>query len=1529
MYFIIKFWWIYWIFDSVNIVLTFPIKLTETNRDDIEKLQYQFQYVVTSGAGLLMLIICVVGCMCCKKQRNLSKGFENSNGVDKQKFNNGSTAGSERGLELEAPRFESEAKLQLKSLSVDNFVNDIKIINKPKPPILLHDDDDNNIEYDEKLTINEWLDSDLHVSRDCLKYLCEIGRGWFGKVVEGTQTTKTTSNIDNNETNNNPKSIIVRILTEEASTNEKSWFLNESLLYLKLKHKNILSLYGICIENDPYLLIFESCKFGDLKSFLIKNNNSNDLINNNVILKMTIDITSALDYMHKNDFSHTDLSARNCLVTNNLTIKLGDYGISVDKYPNDYYVVDDRALPIRWSAPESIICTDTTIVTRSITQKANIWSYSILLWEIINWGKRPYDDLCDEKVIEMILLNKYHDNLIINNDNTCKLLCLIDAMKLCWKYLPNERATLDDIQKILHDNINDSFDERWSILGNNFKELGRCTSLKELRKYNDDDDDNIMNNEIKISTSSSSILNTNQQRAIFKLGPDELIINNNQLSNESGSETEEESWRGRVERGVYTEKVKQKSKSVADLMILTHIDSDSDVELSSMASQINDKIGKKKLTTTGSVDDLRFTKLNTTKFNDELKKLRNPINNDIISKEKLDNINIKFTSTPNKINNYNNNINDDIKSNYVDVELWNNAIEYELDNKIPGFDIETITFDDNLIVNNDEKNIIKTTTTTATTPDTPQSHDGDVSVDDDDIEKINRITTCDEEERKNLSTPDDERSSDSGFRDKESCEDEDNQITTIIESLSYNSLPATSNSTTEEEQLKILYELDCILDAECSGNYEDNNYQLITKESSSNIEYNNDIQSSQLSSDNDDNNQSIIEVINNIDDTEFLDNNKLINNTDNCTNNIINNSNNNDDDESSTISLKSDNSYVSFHLDDEFVAAIRNELREKLPHAQMSIVEAPELHDDDDDKNTSINKNITPTSAWNYDDEDDDNDETKNCDFRKNIDIAIRYNIYGTPLSPIMEERESTVTSDALLSKDNSNDLSDASKLSNLPDDEVIIIDTKTNKFLSIDDDDRDTTNGDLSDDENMDYIVENNRVKYKLSSDNKFLNCGVPLPSPEEESKWHGKFTIPLANQQDVIMSTSFSNDHDWNSQDEDDEDDEDENTTDKHTDDDEDEDEDDEENSSSSGEFVWKPYDEKTIDKNDNKEIINTNELNDIKEKIDEEEAADDGDDDDDEEEEFTPSAWDATLAPHRSALRSPEKKTTKTGDQKKNVWFKKQRYHCVYEYPKETPVSDCQGQAGTTWEPTSYADWEEMMDEPKLDVYSIDYDDSNFTGDEEFSVSSGSRPFQFNAGNGKYVSQFFPGASTDTTQLNNENIQIDNQQQKQLGELRHTRNKLKLNLSINNDKLINSTIINLSDDSDNDNTINFEINNSSESSKDDSGSNLVSIERSSIESSSELSCNDDLNGKNNNIEINNTSKSSGRPLSIQNNNYVDDNMTSMTHEHHKDDNKLTDNNVNDTVKLSNDESNIINDLTLPNKLNNDSNDLHEIHQ
>lgn len=178
--------------------------------------------------------------------------------------------------------------------------------------------------------------------------------------------------------------------------------------------------------------------------------------------------------------------------------------------------------------------------------------------------------------------------------------------------------------------------------------------------------------------------------------------------------------------------------------------------------------------------------------------------------------------------------------------------------------------------------------------------------------------------------------------------------------------------------------------------------------------------------------------------------------------------------------------------------------------------------------------------------------------------------MYGTPLSPIQEERESTLTSESLMS--NSRDTSIASKESATSDD-VLLVDTRTNKMILLEgldeklqDDERDTTNGDLSEEENLDYNCS--VIRSRDDKSHIMIASGVaPLPSPEEESKWQQlppPFPLPLPLPlEDDLMSTSFATEHGWGSQDEDDEEDE-----------EEEEDEEDEDNSSSSGEFVWKVF-------------------------------------------------------------------------------------------------------------------------------------------------------------------------------------------------------------------------------------------------------------------------------------------------------------------------------------------------------------------
>lgn len=179
--------------------------------------------------------------------------------------------------------------------------------------------------------------------------------------------------------------------------------------------------------------------------------------------------------------------------------------------------------------------------------------------------------------------------------------------------------------------------------------------------------------------------------------------------------------------------------------------------------------------------------------------------------------------------------------------------------------------------------------------------------------------------------------------------------------------------------------------------------------------------------------------------------------------------------------------------------------------------------------------------------------------------------MYGTPLSPILEERESTVTSESLVS--NSREVSIISRES-VPSEDVLLVDTRTNEMILLEglgerlqDEDRDTTNGDLSEEENLDYTCSMVRPLEDKSRGIMKTGGGAPLPSPEEESKWQqlpSSFPLPLPLQDD-LMSTSFATEHECCSQDEDEEEEEGEEE-------DEEGEEEDEDNSSSSGEFVWK---------------------------------------------------------------------------------------------------------------------------------------------------------------------------------------------------------------------------------------------------------------------------------------------------------------------------------------------------------------------
>ncbi|XP_073173817.1 tyrosine-protein kinase Lck isoform X1 [Lepidochelys kempii] len=264
-----------------------------------------------------------------------------------------------------------------------------------------------------------WWQDEWEVPRETLKLVEKLGAGQFGEVWMGYYNGHTK----------------VAIKNLKQGSMSPSAFLAEANLMKSLQHRKLVRLYAV-VTQEPIYIITEYMEKGSLVDFLKTPEGIGLTINK--LLDMAAQIAEGMAFIEEKNYIHRDLRAANILVSETLCCKIADFGLARLIEDNEYTAREGAKFPIKWTAPEAINYGTFTI-------KSDVWSFGILLTEIVTYGRIPYPGMTNPEVIQ----NLERGYRMPQPDNCPEE--LYGLMMHCWKESPEERPTFEYMKSVLED----------------------------------------------------------------------------------------------------------------------------------------------------------------------------------------------------------------------------------------------------------------------------------------------------------------------------------------------------------------------------------------------------------------------------------------------------------------------------------------------------------------------------------------------------------------------------------------------------------------------------------------------------------------------------------------------------------------------------------------------------------------------------------------------------------------------------------------------------------------------------------------------------------------------------------------------------------------------------------------------------------------------------------------------------------------------------------------------------------------------
>ncbi|XP_068773422.1 ephrin type-A receptor 10 isoform X7 [Struthio camelus] len=250
-----------------------------------------------------------------------------------------------------------------------------------------------------------------------------IGTGEFGQICRGCLKLPSKRELP----------VAIQTLRAGCSEKQKHAFLAEACTMGQFDHSNIIRLEGVITRGNTMMIVMEYMGNGVLDSFLRKHEGQ---FTATQLIGMLQGISSGMKYLTEMGYVHKSLAAHKVLVNSNLTCKItGFRQPQEDKMETIFTTMSGKSL-VLWSAPEAI-------QYHHFSPASDVWSFGIVMWEVMSYGERPYWDMSNQDVIKAI-----EDGFRLPAPMNCQP-SLHQLMLDCWQKDRNERPKFSHIHNIL------------------------------------------------------------------------------------------------------------------------------------------------------------------------------------------------------------------------------------------------------------------------------------------------------------------------------------------------------------------------------------------------------------------------------------------------------------------------------------------------------------------------------------------------------------------------------------------------------------------------------------------------------------------------------------------------------------------------------------------------------------------------------------------------------------------------------------------------------------------------------------------------------------------------------------------------------------------------------------------------------------------------------------------------------------------------------------------------------------------------